>query len=176
MSRPPDAVVDRTAYEAAAEMIASAAWWVNADQGLIFSAVTGRPIGSLNQYGYQQVAVYVEGRAFRPMSHRVVWESVHGPIAGGHLEINHINGVKHDNRITNLELVTPGANQRHALTTGLKTPTYGETVGSKLSAKDVAAMRCMRAGGAPLAPLAVLFDCSKAQVSRVVRGLSRSHG
>lgn len=53
------------------------------------------------------------------MAHRMVWESVHGPIPPGK-EINHINGIKSDNRIANLEAVTPSENTKHAYRIGLK--------------------------------------------------------
>lgn len=55
----------------------------------------------------------------------MVWEYVHGPIAPG-LDINHLNGVKTDNRIINLEVVTRAENNRHARETGLHVSVRGE--------------------------------------------------
>lgn len=41
--------------------------------------------------------------------HRLIWEHVNGVIPDG-MEIDHINGVRDDNRITNLRLVTRSQN------------------------------------------------------------------
>ena len=51
-------------------------------------------------------------------AHRVVW-SYFNDIADQNMEINHINAIKHDNRIENLELVTRRENQSHAIKMGL---------------------------------------------------------
>lgn len=45
--------------------------------------------------------------------HRIVWESVHGPIPSG-MVIDHINGDKHDNRLENLRLCTTAQNLANA--------------------------------------------------------------
>jgi hypothetical protein len=66
--------------------------------------------------------------------HRVVWEYVHGPIPG--LDINHLNGVKTDNRIVNLEAVTRAENNRHAVVTGLTVPARGERAGMTKLTED----------------------------------------
>ena len=51
----------------------------------------------------------------KPVSvHRLVWEAFNGPISNG-LYINHKNRIKNDNRLVNLEVVTPRENQHHWL-------------------------------------------------------------
>jgi len=51
--------------------------------------------------------------------HRLVWETFMGDIPEG-LQINHKDGDKSNNNLSNLELVTPQQNLRHAHDTGLK--------------------------------------------------------
>lgn len=52
--------------------------------------------GSWNSYGYRRIKV--DGRGYP--AHRLAWLHVHGRWPQG--EIDHINGIKHDNRIANL--------------------------------------------------------------------------
>lgn len=52
----------------------------------------------------------VDGRT--ESEHRAVWEAAHGPIPTGYL-VHHKNGDKHDNRLANLELMTPAEHSRH---------------------------------------------------------------
>jgi hypothetical protein len=51
--------------------------------------------------GYIKEARYINGKLQYIPQHRIVWEQHNGPIPEGHI-IHHLNGIKHDNRIENL--------------------------------------------------------------------------
>lgn len=70
--------------------------------------VTIRP--RINRYGYPQVIIL---RKTIPV-HRCVASAFLGLIPA-HLQVNHKNAVKTDNRIENLELVTPDQNIQHEI-------------------------------------------------------------
>lgn len=58
--------------------------------------------------GYWRIVHHYKGRTYWER-HRIVWEMFNGPIPEG-LVINHINGVRGDDRIENLELTTSWEN------------------------------------------------------------------
>lgn len=71
----------------------------------------GKVAGSKSPNGY----VYVNVDGVRYAAHRVAWALHHGEIPPKHLEIDHINRDRSDNRPENLRLVTPSTNQRNTL-------------------------------------------------------------
>ena len=74
-----------------------------------------------NNSGYQMVHV---AHASSQLVHRMVAETwIPNPNHGK--QVNHINGDKDDNRVENLEWVTPSQNLCHAFRTGLKKPAGG---------------------------------------------------
>lgn len=75
-------------------------------------------IGYSSAAGYERVCL--DGK--ETYAHRIVWEAVEGRALPprGDLSINHLNGVKTDNRPGNLELATQSEQMRHAYATGLR--------------------------------------------------------
>lgn len=74
--------------------------------------------------GYAQVALCRDGKAVTKQVHTLVTLVFLGD--PGDLWCNHKNGIKSDNRLENLEYVTPGENTKHAYDTGLHPKVYGE--------------------------------------------------
>ena len=87
---------------------------VDFDKGVVIG-VKGRPFSRRNGRGY--IEIRNSGKAVG-LAHRYIWERANGPIPAG-MQINHINGIKDDNRLCNLELVTASENTKHAYAIGL---------------------------------------------------------
>jgi hypothetical protein len=89
-----------------------------------------------NSSGYPSVSICSNGSEKRQTVHRLVMISFYGESELPH--INHINGVKTDNRLENLEYCSAKENVCHAFKMGLAARAVGEDHGhSKLSSEDV---------------------------------------
>lgn len=73
--------------------------------------------------------------------HRIVAACFIGSIPVGY-EVNHINGIKTDNRASNLEIVTKSENTKHAYRTGLAKPPSGEKNGGAKLSNDACLELC----------------------------------
>ena len=109
---------NRDSYDAARDEIRAGRWRVDPLDGLVYGCM-GAPFRRCC-HGYIQIKFRTQGliRNRFVLAHRVIWEYVNGPLAD-HLVVNHLNGVRNDNRIVNLEGVTTERNNLHALMTGL---------------------------------------------------------
>jgi len=134
--------------------------------------VYGREIAThVDPSGYRQVYL-MKGKTIQ--AHRFLWEAIHGPIPPG-LVINHLNGVKTDNRIENLEMVTTRENVLHAYRTGLSSNKGMRHPKARLSNIRVMAIRALAEHGIAQAEIARMSGISRRQINEIVRRTSWSH-
>jgi hypothetical protein len=79
--------------------------------------------------------INIDGKSFK--IHRLVAEAYIEKNIYIKTEVNHINGIKYDNRVDNLEWVTHKENVQHAFDTGLTTPLCGENHPNSRVTQDI---------------------------------------
>jgi len=117
-------------------------------------------------------------RRDRPV-HRCVWEAHKGPIPKG-LEINHINGVRNDNRIENLELVTKSGNALHKFNVlGYRSRGRGVLGSKSRKAKfveaDIPSIRSRAANGEGYKSIAADYGTTPEAIGYIVRRQTWRH-
>jgi hypothetical protein len=119
--------------------------------------------------GYPRVRFRKNGIVFRKLVHRYIAESFI-PNPENKPYVNHINGIKHDNRVENLEWVTASENTVHAIKTGLMKGSEGtKNPKSKLSEEEVLKIRIMyKTGKYSYLDISKLFGITLANVGYVV--------
>jgi hypothetical protein len=73
---------------------------------------------SVSTYGYYKLCISIDGKKYDLLAHRLIAEAF-VPNPDAKHQINHINGIKTDNSVDNLEWVSCKENIRHAQATGL---------------------------------------------------------
>lgn len=89
----------------------------------------------LDKDGYQTVRLYLDGMGKWFKIHRLLAKCFLKNYTDG-LEINHINGLRSDNRLDNLELVTHKENMAHSLARRLNNGTFRSS-SAKLQKNEV---------------------------------------
>jgi hypothetical protein len=93
----------------------------------------------ITAYGYQQCTLYKNGKGVIFRIHRIV---MYGFLGINKLPVNHLNGIKTDNRLINLEYCTHKENTIHAHKNNLIATARGENnCNSKLAEIDVIRIR-----------------------------------
>lgn len=126
---------------------------------------------SWNHRGYVQYTLGKYGG--RHTAHLLVLQAFVGPKPDG-LEINHINGVKDDNRLENLEYVTKSENNLHL--TRVLGKRRGESHGNaKITEDDVREIRRLAASGTSQYAIARQFGMTRPNIGYIVRRTAWSH-
>jgi len=111
-----------------------------------------RGTGSIDWHGYH---ITTKG-GVREYTHRLVWESVHGPLPSG-WHVHHINGERADNRIENLVALAASTHQR---------------LHGKLTAEQVAEIRESRLNGESMYALGKKYGVCARTILAIVKNKS----
>lgn len=124
-------------------------------------------------HGYLMVRATIDNRRVCGLAHRLVWQHTNGDIPDGAV-INHRNGLRDDNRPTNLETGSYSDNQKHAHRAGLLDEHGQRNPAAKLKDNHVAQIRNAYAnGGYTQQQLADRFGVRHQHVSKIVKGERR---
>ena len=161
-------------------VVGSRGWYAVSDLGRVKRARDGKGTwaGRLlvvihEAVGYVNVKFSIHGRITSQRVHRLVMAAFNGPCPAGE-EVNHKNGVKDDNRLSNLEYVTHAYNSLHtSQVLGLK---RGESHGmSKLKSAEVSAIKKLLRRGWLQRQIAKLYNVSQSSISFIKLGTTWAH-
>lgn len=138
--------------------------------GVARAKLVGRLLVPAINKGYFQLSL---GKNTKRQVHQLVSSAFIGA-QPAQSHVNHINGIKTDNRVCNLEYVTPLENIRHAIKHGLTKQNGSASVNSKLTEADVIDMRASR-GSKTMKQLASEHGVSAAAVCNAVNGKTWKH-
>lgn len=139
----------------------------------------GRIIKDRDNRGYRRTMLSKNDVRKYFAVHRLVWMAHVGPIPDD-MQINHKNGIKDDNRLANLEVVTASENAKHAYRVlglpGQKNPNPGSKNGrAKLKESDIPKIFELRGDGLSQQAIGDLFGVSQTNISLILRKSGWKH-
>lgn len=115
---------------------------------------------------YNVISFKNKGKTITISVHRAIWICFNGEIPE-ELEINHKNGIKTDNKLSNLELVTRSENAIHAYQILKRKHIHGEEIGSKLKKRDIIKIREMLEKGLNQRYIAKFFKVTQSTICAI---------
>lgn len=119
--------------------------------------------------GYSRAVLFINRTKQEFPVHRLVMLTFVGPPASPEIQVNHRNGLRGDNRLENLEYVTPAENVRHSMEVlGAMRDRKGEqNPRAKLTESEVLAIRSRPGGYRYREALAKEFCVSPILISKI---------
>lgn len=130
--------------------------------------------GRTNPKGYLNLILFKENKPYYHQIHRLV-AIAFVPNPQNKPCVNHINGIKTDNRIENLEWTTHSENHKHAYRIGLKSNQGEKNNSSKLKEEQIPIIRNLRKTGLTYKEIANIIGVSIHAVADVVNRRNWKH-
>lgn len=112
--------------------------------GRVANTVKSTLVALKEKKGYIQVGLCCDKKVSWTSAHRLVaFAFIPNSYPETKIQVNHIDGNKLNNRVENLEWVTPSENQIHAFETGLKHAKKGEDSSSSVVSEEQVREICM---------------------------------
>lgn len=118
--------------------------------------------------GYKVVNFWKAKKAFHIGVHRIIWESFNKKKIPDNHEVNHINGIRDDNRPENLETMTHLDNIKYSKEV-LKA-NYVSYGNRKLTHSQVDEIRNLRQHGMTLRAIANKYGVSRPSIGNIIKG------
>lgn len=149
------------------------------ENGIVIAVKTGKQKKiTVFPNGYAYVHLHKCGASKCVRVHRIVAEAFL-PNPYRHKQVNHINGVKTDNRVQNLEWCDQLSNIKHAMETGLFNPTGESNPSAKLTHEQVTAIRAEYIRGSKQSGTVALskkYGVSNVMIGKIVRNENWTNG
>lgn len=137
--------------------------YVDFDKGEAWSNRWPRPLGCHNQKGYKVCTLHFQGYRIQAKLHRIIWIAANG-VPDKVLVIDHINGEKDDNRLSNLRLTTNKGNAENRRDySGASNPS------AKITSDTAESIRAEHQLLKSYSKVANKFNVSRSLVAQIVR-------
>ena len=128
--------------------------------------------GGIKDTGYAQVMLTINGKVHGRTVHRLVAEAFIRPMVAGDV-VNHLDGVKTNNHVSNLEITDRAGNAKHAAENGLIRSGIRHGM-AKLTDSDVRSIRALFADGVQGQAIADKFGITRSYAYHIKNGLERA--
>lgn len=143
------------------------------NMGQVRNRKTGHYLAQMDDNGgYLELKIHGKTRKV----HRLVMETF-CPTDNDQLQVNHIDGDKTNNKLSNLEWVTPRQNMRHAVRTGLHKALKGEDHPMNINSEEkiINACEMLESGKYSRKEVANITGISHGVIKQITRGVLWSH-
>lgn len=156
------------------KQIKNTQYYISQD-GKVYNSKTNKYLkGSLDKDGYRRFRLNGLNVSF----HRILMETFNPVENMDKLEVNHINGNKDDNTLTNLEWATREENMKHLVSSNLSKKCSNKGIQNgraKLNEQDVLEIRKLLQEGLSSSKIANRFGVGKTAISDIKNGKTWSH-